>query len=132
LTTEDAIPDEGLRVRALERPSFRLWLVVLLPPATALLNLAFGYVLAHVACARGPKLPIHVFMLACLIIVLVAGVFARRDWVALGENDPGQLSGPVGSRRLMALLGIGGAALSAFFIISQWFPVFVLPPCLRG
>jgi hypothetical protein len=132
MTSEDTVPDESMRVRALERPSLRLWLVFLLPPAMALLNLEFGYVLAHVACARGPKLPIHIFMLACFVVVVAAGIIGRREWLVLGEADPGQVSGPVGSRRLMALLGIGGAALSAFVILSQWLPVFLLPPCLRG
>ena len=132
MTTDGMIPDDGARARALERPGLRLWFVFLLPPAMALLNLEVGYVLADVACARGSELPIHLIMLASIIIVVIAGIFAWREWVALGEADPGQLSGPVGSRRFMALLGVAGAPLSAFLIISQWLPVFLLPPCLRG
>jgi hypothetical protein len=97
----------------------------------ALLNLAFGFVLGHIACEKGTKIGVHLFMFASLVVVLLAGLLAWRGWSSLGEDDPGELSGPVGTRRLLALVGIVSAALSALVILAQWYPAFVLPPCMR-
>jgi hypothetical protein len=119
------------RSRAFQVSAVSLWLGFLVPPAMALLNLMFSFVLGHIACQTGYRIGLHVFMLASLTVIGVAGFIAWRGWSALGEDDPGQLSGPVGSRRLLALVGMVSAALSGFVVVAQWFPVFVLPPCIR-
>ena len=122
---------ENERDRAFRVSAFALWAGFLVPPAMALLNLMFAFVLGHIACQTGYRIGLHLFMLASLAVIVLAGFTAWRSWSALGEEDPGELSGPVGSRRLLALVGMVSAALSAYIVLAQWFPVFVLPPCIR-
>lgn len=124
-------PTDGLETAALRRSSLALWVAFLAPPSIALLNLEFGYVLGHIACQTASKIPVHLFMLVCLAIVTCTALIAWREWTALGEAEPGQASGPVGSRRLMALAGLIGSATAAYVILAQWFPVFLLDPCIR-
>jgi hypothetical protein len=63
--------------------------------------------------------------------VIAAAVIARREWVRLGSDDPAQLPGPLGTRRLMALLGMIGSGIFGLFILAQWFPTFILSTCVR-
>lgn len=116
---------------AVGRSPFGVWLGFLMPPAIALGNLQFGFVLGHIACQTGAKFQIHIFMFVCLIITLIGGFLCWREWNTLGEETPGQARGAVGSRRFMAVAGMMGSALSAYIVLSQWFPVFVLAPCMR-
>ena len=119
------------RVPESPMPSIPVWLAFLLPPVMALLHLQISYPLDHVACDTGTKLHIHIFSIASLIVDALAGWLAHREWVRLGSENPGQLPRPLGSRRLMALMGMIGAGLFALFILAQWLPNFVLPPCIR-
>ena len=119
------------RIPESPRASIPIWVAFLLPPVMALLHLQVSYTLDHGACDSGSKLPLHVFSIIALIVDLFAGWLAHREWVRLGSEDPGQLPGPLGSRRLMALLGMIGAGIFGLFILAQWFPNFVLPPCIR-
>lgn len=66
-----------------------------------------------------------------MTVVAWAGLLARRKWVEYGADNPKQLPGPLGSRRLMALLGMIGAFLFGFIILAQWFPNLVLDSCVR-
>jgi len=119
------------RVPESPKPSVPIWLAFLLPPVMALLHLQISYPLDHTACSTGTKLQLHIFSVVALFIDAFAGLLAHREWVRLGSGTPGQLPGPLGSRRLMALLGMIGAGIFAIFIIAQWFPNFVLDPCVR-
>jgi len=97
----------------------------------ALLNLMFGFVLGHIACEYGEKLHVHILMVACLAVVGFAAFLSWREWTALGELTPGDIRGPLGTRRFMALTGLMGAGISAYLIIAQWFPTFIISPCMR-
>lgn len=119
------------RIPESPKPSIAIWVACLLPPVMAIFHLQFSYPLDHVACATGSKLPLHIFSIAALLVDAFAGWLAHREWVRFGSENPGQLPGPLGSRRLLALLGMMGAAIFALFILAQWFPNFVLPPCIR-
>jgi len=112
-------------------PAVSIWFAVLAPPVAAISQLQFGYVLEHVACSTGSKLGIHLISVILLIVVLCGGLVARREWIREGSQDPQQLPGPVGTRRLMSLLGMIGALIFGLFILAQWFPSFVLAPCVR-
>ncbi|MFN2603114.1 MAG: hypothetical protein ABR582_10210 [Gemmatimonadaceae bacterium] len=122
---------DDLRAEALRRSVVPLWLGFLVPPSMALGNVEFGYVLNHIACDMQTRVYLHIFMFCTLAITLFAGWLAWREWVVFGRVDPGEISGPLGSRRFMALVGWVGALTGAWLIISQWFPVFVLGPCIR-
>lgn len=130
------IGDESGRSRhdkdhAVRRGTRAVWFALLIPPSTALLHLQFSYLLNHIACDVRSKIALHVFTVACLLLVLIAGLLARREWAAFGSVSPGEGSGPFGSRRLMALLGMIGAGIFAFIIIAQWLPNAMMPTCVR-
>ena len=110
---------------------FALGLGLLLPPTMALFNVMFGFAFGHIACQTGSKLVVHVFMLVCLLLAVLGGFLAWREWNALGSETPGEARGPLGVRRFMSLAGLIGAALSVYIILAQWFPAFVLAPCMR-
>lgn len=116
---------------AVGRSVVPVWLGFLLPPAVALLNLMLGFVLGHIACDYGQKLHVHVFMVACLGIIGLAALLSWREWTALGEETPGEMRGPLGTRRFMALTGLMGAGISAYIVMAQWFPTFIIAPCMR-
>jgi hypothetical protein len=112
-------------------PAVSVWFASLAPPIAAILHLQFSYIVEHTACATRSKLGIHIVTLILLAVVVAGGIVARREWVREGSGDPGQLPGPVGTRRLMSLLGIIGAFIFGLFILAQWFPSWVLDTCVR-
>jgi hypothetical protein len=73
----------------------------------------------------------HAVSILLLAVNIIAGLVARSEWIKLGSEDPAQLPGPIGSRRLLALLGMIGAFIFGLFILAQWFPNFVLGECVR-
>lgn len=119
------------RISGSPRPDIPIWFATLAPPIAAITHLQFSFVLEHTACATRSKVQMHLLTLFLLAIVISAGLVARREWVKLGSDDPGQLPGPLGSRRLIALLGMIGAFIFGLFILAQWFPNFVLGTCVR-
>ena len=112
-------------------PVVPIWFAALAPPIAAITHLMFSYVLEHTACATQSKIQIHVVSVLLLAIVAWGGLIARREWIREGSDDPGQLPGPVGTRRLLALFGMIGAFIFGLFIVAQWFPTFVLGTCVR-
>lgn len=119
------------RVPSRPWPVVPIWFAALAPPIAALTHLQFSFVLEHTACATQTKIQMHVLTIVLLGVVVWAGLVARREWIREGSDDPGQLPGPVGTRRLMALLGMIGAFIFGLFIIAQWFPNFLLGTCVR-
>ncbi|HUQ20812.1 MAG TPA: hypothetical protein VM099_14440 [Gemmatimonadaceae bacterium] len=116
---------------AVGRSPFGAWVGFLLPPAIAVGNLQFGFVLGHIACQTGSKIGVHIYMFVCLVLTLIGGFLAWREWTFLGEERPGQARSAIGSRRFLGLAGMMGAALSAYIVLAQWLPAFVLAPCMR-
>ena len=108
-----------------------IWFAALAPPIAALSHLQFLYIVEHTACATQNKIGLHLVSLALLLLDIAGGFVARREWLKLGADDPKQLPGPLGSRRLMALFGMVGALIFGLFILAQWFPTIVLGVCER-
>lgn len=119
------------RVPESPRPVLGIWIAFVLPLLVALLHLQISYSLEHVACSTGSTIQIHIYTVVSLVVVVVCGLVARRHWISLGSADPGQHPGPVGSLRLMSLLGMIGSVMAVLFILAQWFPNFILPVCIR-
>lgn len=119
------------RIPGSPKAELSIWFANLAPPVTALAHLQFSYVLEHVACSTQARWQMHALSLFLLAVDIAAGLVARREWVKLGSDDPGQLPGPIGTRRLLALMGMIGAFIFGLFIVAQWFPSFVLPECVR-
>ena len=130
--TDDRATSPGEREDAVRRGTRALWFAMLVPPSVALLHLQFSYMLNHIACDVRSKIGLHLFTLLCLVLVVIAGLLGRREWVAFGSLPPGEDSGPFGSRRLMALLAMIGAAIFTYLIIAQWLPNVMMPPCIRS
>lgn len=119
------------RVPGSVRGSAAIWFANLAPPIAALAHLQFSFVLEHVACSTRTKWEMHAVTVVLLAVDIIAGLVARSEWIKLGSDDPAQLPGPIGSRRLLALLGMIGAFIFGLFILAQWFPNFVLGECVR-
>jgi hypothetical protein len=119
------------RIPESPKPEIPIWYAALAPPIAAITHLQFSFVLEHTACATRTKIQMHVLSIFLLAIVVSAAVVAHREWVKLGSDDPAQLPGPLGTRRLMALFGMLGALIFGLFILAQWFPNFVLGTCVR-
>jgi hypothetical protein len=113
------------------RPALVLLFAMLAPPMMALTQITLGYPLEHTSCATQSLLQFHILTVVMLAVTAVAGGIAHRHWVRLGSEIPREGSPPHGPRRLMALIGMIGAVAFGFFIIVQWLPVTMLPPCIR-
>lgn len=112
-------------------PDVPIWFALLAPPIAGLAHLSFSFILENTACVGGSKLQLHVVSVVLMAVVVWAGLVARRKWQEYGSSAPKQLPGPLGSRRLMALLGMIGAFVFGLIILAQWFPNVVLGPCVR-
>jgi hypothetical protein len=112
-------------------PMVPIWFGLLGAPIAAITHLQALYVFEHTACATGSKIAIHLVTLLLLGVVVAAGFVAHHEWVKLGRENPKQYPGPLGSRRLMALLGMIDTIIFGLFIVAQWFPSVVLGPCVR-
>ena len=123
--------DPADRIPGSPKAEIPIWYAALAPPIAAIMHLQFSFVLEHTACATRSKIQMHILSIFLLAIVVSAGLVAHREWVKLGSDDPEQLPGPLGTRRLMALLGMIGAFIFGLFILAQWFPNFVLGTCVR-
>jgi hypothetical protein len=112
-------------------PQVPIWFANLAPPIAALAHLQFSFILEHTACATRSKIQIHIITFILMAVVVWAGLLAHRKWVAYGSDPPKDHPGPLGSRRLLALLGMIGAFIFGLFILAQWFPNWVLGTCVR-
>jgi hypothetical protein len=119
------------RIPESPRPYIPIWFATLGSPIAAISHLQFVYILHHVACSTGTKWEMHAVSLFLLAVNVFAGLVARREWIKWGSEPPGQFGAPLGTRRLMALFGMIGAFIFGLFILAQWFPIFVLPECVR-
>jgi hypothetical protein len=107
------------------------WFGVLAPPAAWLLNLEFGYSLAHAACHGSGVWPLHLASLLALVVAALGGAAALTTWRRTGSDWPNEAGGVEQRSRMLATLGLGNAAFFAIVIIAQWIPAFVLHPCWR-
>ena len=105
------------------------WFAVLAPPLAWLLNLEFGFSLAHAACHGSGMGPIHLASIAALVIAGLGGAAALITWRRSGSDWPDDTVGPVQRSRMMATLGLGAAAFFMVMILTQWVPAFVFNPC---
>ena len=107
------------------------WFGLLAPPVAWLLNLEFGYSLAHAACHGSGMMPLHLASIAALVLAGLGGAAALATWTRSGSTWPDDLAGAEQRSRMLAALGLGGAAFFLVTIVVQWIPSFVLNPCWR-
>lgn len=106
-----------------------LWAGVLLGPAASLAALELGYVLVERACASGQTAPVHLSFLGCLMVTLLGGGLAWREWRRWGSRLASEEGGREGRSRFLALLGVVSAPLFALSIVAQWTATLFLHPC---
>jgi hypothetical protein len=104
---------------------------VLAPPIAWLLNLEFGYSLAHAACHGSGMWPVHLASVAALLVASLGGAAAFATWRRSGSDWPDDMAGVMQRSRMLATLGLGNAAFFILVILTQWIPAFVLNPCWR-
>ena len=107
------------------------WFGLIAPPSAWLLNLEFGYSLAHAACHGSGMLPLHAATVAALMLAALGGLVSLTMWRRSGSDWPGDAAGAVERGRLFATLGLGGAAFFLMLILAQWIPSFIFNPCMR-
>jgi hypothetical protein len=105
------------------------WFGVLAPGTAWLLNLEFGYSLAHAACHGSGMMPLHLASVAALALAALGGAAAAVTWRRSGSRWPDDTAGVMQRSRMLAALGLGSAALFLTMIVIQWIPAFVLDPC---
>jgi hypothetical protein len=105
-----------------------LWASVLLGPISALLGLELAYALTERACVTGDLTPVHISLLGCLTLSLVAAALGRREWRRWSAT-PGTAGGREARSRFLATLGLTQSAYSALVIIAQWSAILFLHPC---
>jgi hypothetical protein len=107
------------------------WFGLIAPPMAWLLNLEFGYSLAHAACHGSGMLPLHLATVAALVLAGLGGAAALSTWRRSGSDWPRDVAGALDRSRLMSTLGLGLAVLFVVIIIAQWIPSVILHPCWR-
>ena len=107
------------------------WFGLIGPAMAWLLNLGFGYSLAHAACHGSGMIPMHLASLAAAVLAVLGGAAALLTWKRSGSEWPRDTTGVVERSRMLAALGLGGAVLFLLMILTQWIPAFVLNPCWR-
>jgi hypothetical protein len=120
----------------LERPPLHAtdgvtWLGLFGGPLVWFASQQASYALVPWACQGGPLIAIHLVNLAALMLVLIAGVLAWRDWQRPGPDISDELAAPAGRARFLGLVGMMLCALFGLAIIAQATGAFFFGPCER-
>jgi hypothetical protein len=110
------------------RTSLALWFGLLGGPAASFGNVLVGYPAVDRACVGNSSVVLHLITALFLAISFLAGVVSWGLRQRLGKW-PETAGGLLPRSRFMATVGILTAAVSAFGIILQWIPIFVLGAC---
>ena len=111
----------------------RTWLALIVAPSTALGVQTLLDSLVTPACATQSRLGLHASAALGLAVAAVLAVLAFSDW-SLHRAEPGASPDDDGARRrttrrFLAIVGAGVAALSALVILALWLGAWILSPC---
>ena len=120
---ENATPEKIDRGRSL-----RLWIGLLLPPVAWAVQLQVLYLTSEFGCRSGTFFWNHVAVGVGLLLSIVGGLIAWREWMASGTID-NEGGGELPRRRFMAMLGVLASGLFALTIFAQWLPTLMGVPC---
>jgi hypothetical protein len=109
------------------------WPALLVAPSLALTNLSVTYALVTPSCARqsmlAPNLVSALFLLACAWMSWGAWRNWRAGKAAQGP-DAGDTDAALDRRPFLALVATMVGTLSCLVVLAQWFPQWVLSPCI--
>jgi hypothetical protein len=107
------------------------WPALVVAPFLALANLSITYALATPECSRQSDAAMHLVSAAILAICVVLTFSAWRNWLAQGGGVtvPREDAAAERGRFMSAVAGMVGV-LSCLVVIAQWFPQWVLSPCV--
>jgi hypothetical protein len=131
MDSEKAGPAEEQGNSGRDTGLLRLWAGVLVAPLAFLCNLQADYTLAQKLCPGGRTALLHFVTLFFLLLALLGGLIAWRNWARAGQLWPDESEERVVRNRLMAAVGVMISLLSALIIIAQWIPQFIFNPCMR-
>ena len=108
-----------------------LWLGLLTAPLVFLLHLEVNYALVTQLCQSTHKIAISLVTLAALLVSVVGGLIAWRNWQEAGRKLPGEGGGIIEPSRLMSAVGVFISLLFIVILIAQLIPQFIFDPCHR-
>jgi hypothetical protein len=88
-----------------------------------------SYALVPWACHGGSLLAIHLVNLAALLVVIVAGAMAWRDYRSAGRHVPDEAAPPEGRQHFLGLVGLLLCLLFSMVIVAQALGAFTFGPC---
>lgn len=107
----------------------RLALGFLVGPLAVLWDQAVAYMVTPWACSVGWRWSVHVVHLVFLVVALVVGALAWRDWDATGRSVRDDQATVVGRSRFLSVAGMAASLYGALIIIAMWIAVFFIGPC---
>lgn len=105
------------------------WAGVLLPIAAFIIALNAAYTVVSPSCIRGTEGPLHLSLLAGLVLTLGGLGLSWWSWREAGGRWPDGHGPWKGDRPFMGLVGLSLGLLVVFVITGQWMSVLVLSPC---
>jgi len=105
------------------------WAANLLGPIAVLLGQELGYAFVDRACGSKNMTPVHLAFAGTILLALLGGVIAWREWRRWGSahsSDGGDL---VARSRFMLVVGALISAFSVLVLAAQWVATAFLNPC---
>ena len=112
-----------------KRGQLWLWLGLLLPPAAWAIQLQTVYLTSEYGCKYMDFMPNHLASVFTLLLSIIGGVIAWRNWIEAGKTWEAKEANPIDRSRFMAILGMLTSALFTLLIFAQWLPTLLGVPC---
>jgi hypothetical protein len=109
--------------------NFIFWVGLLLPPIAWIVQLQTLWLTSEYGCETTDFMWNHVASAVALLLSVVGGLIAYRDWRAGGSHTANESSRPPSRKQFMSLLGILTGTLFTLVIFAQWLPTLMGVPC---
>ena len=110
--------------------NFWLWVGLLLPPIAWISQLQTLYLTSEYGCTTSADFTSnHVVSAVALVLSVIGGIIAWRDWHAGGSHTGNESGRPLARKQFMSLLGILTGTLFTLVIFAQWLPTLLGVPC---
>jgi len=96
-----------------------LWIALLAGPVIWLISFLTNFALAPLACSWSWKPALLAVSLTAMLLTLITGTLAFRQWKALGSRMPDEAGDPDSRARAMATAAVVSCGFSALVILAQ-------------